>query len=164
VEEAILNRKFDKTADAQIDVHAGWSHFGLIFKAFYSQGCGCWITPLVLYPFLGGKTDFARDWAHSSFVVELMIEMLVSNGMLLTLHYRSQTMCVGGAEVALSFRLTVRLAVRLTVRLTVPRSCPAPRRPPHRPPLQVRCVKADLWPHRRRGGACGGQEGRHIYV
>eukprot|EP01064_Diplonema_japonicum_P038951 TRINITY_DN9638_c0_g1_i1.p1 TRINITY_DN9638_c0_g1~~TRINITY_DN9638_c0_g1_i1.p1 ORF type:complete len:1224 (+),score=388.39 TRINITY_DN9638_c0_g1_i1:499-4170(+) len=93
-EAAILSNSYKKVTGAAQDLNKASSLHDLVFKVFYTYGCRSWIQSFILYPVLK-RTDAATlgglvsDTSHSS---ELMIEMLVGNGNLLTLHATAQHM------------------------------------------------------------------------
>jgi ABC-type uncharacterized transport system fused permease/ATPase subunit len=93
----ILLRQFAKKEAATSERDLAVSKFGLVFKLAYTYGCRSWITSFMMLPVLRAKASTAvgtmgSEIAQIQFSWQLMIEMLVANGNLLTLHATAQHM------------------------------------------------------------------------
>jgi len=84
----ILEGLHDKVHTATVGLHRGTSLFGLIFKIAYSFGCRTWLTCFVMLPppIAVAVADIPAFYATTRFSLQVMLEMLVANGNLLTLH------------------------------------------------------------------------------
>jgi ABC-type uncharacterized transport system fused permease/ATPase subunit len=88
-EEEIVNQNLEKVTAATNGVHEGNSKFDLIFKLFYTYGCRSWMTTFMMVPILTSGAQVgavAGEVAAMRYSWHMMIEMLVANGNLLTMH------------------------------------------------------------------------------
>jgi len=97
-EEDIVDKKFCDVVKAGRDVHTAFGKFQLIFKLFYVCGSRTWMAAMVMLPgllnkakLLTGSTTTA-EVAGVQYTMTLMLEMLIANGKLLTMHAQSQHM------------------------------------------------------------------------
>ena len=88
-EKAILAKSYSKVTGTTLDLHKGNSKHELVFKVAYVYGCKSWIQSFVLYPILqaaGNASDNVGALVGFKNSVEIMTEMLIGNGDILTLH------------------------------------------------------------------------------
>jgi ATP-binding cassette subfamily D (ALD) protein 3 len=92
-----VNAQFDQAHDKATELAWVSSRFGFIFKLAYIYSARAWLLAFVMLPFVS-RTGVASAAAVSADVAavrttwQLVIEMLVANGRLLTLHAMSQHM------------------------------------------------------------------------
>lgn len=94
-EREILKEKFQKVEGATLSLHRGLSKFGLIFKLAYTYGCRGWLTSFMMLPLLNSMRapeSMATELSTMKHTWQVMIEMLVANGNLLTLHAQATHM------------------------------------------------------------------------
>jgi ABC-type uncharacterized transport system fused permease/ATPase subunit len=101
-EHEICRDKFGGVSDAATELFKCMSKFGLIFKVAYSYGCRSWIATSVMLPLVlsGGPVGdgaaamgrLGGEVGQVRYGMDIMVEMLVANGTILTLHYVSQQM------------------------------------------------------------------------
>lgn len=90
-EKVILNNLFNGVHEAGNNLSWILSKRGLIFKLAYTYGCRTWIQSFVMLPLLwsaqaGGSEQFSSKYGNMRYSWQMMIEMLVANGNMLTLH------------------------------------------------------------------------------
>eukprot|EP00039_Didymoeca_costata_P000030 m.43872 g.43872 ORF g.43872 m.43872 type:complete len:1317 (-) comp10017_c0_seq2:599-4549(-) len=93
-EKEILQEKFSGVRKAMEDLHLTNSKFGLIFKLFYTYGCRSWMTSFMMLPvlMLAKQGVLADEVSAMRYSWHMMIEMLVANGNILTMHAQAQHM------------------------------------------------------------------------
>eukprot|EP00041_Stephanoeca_diplocostata_P005046 m.55299 g.55299 ORF g.55299 m.55299 type:complete len:1330 (+) comp15539_c0_seq7:165-4154(+) len=93
-EKTILDGLFEKVHAATKDLHNSTSTFGLIFKVAYTYGCRSWLSIFVMLPALydRSKNSMSIRYAATQSTWQVMLEMLVANGNMLTLHATAQHM------------------------------------------------------------------------
>ena len=92
VETAILGEQYEKVSGAAMELHKTVSKREMIVNVAYIYGCRSWIQSFVLLPVLDGVFNSTDALVHYKSSTELMWEMLIANGDLLTLHATGQHM------------------------------------------------------------------------
>ena len=105
-EHAIVNKRFEGVEGAATKLYQALSRFGLIFKVAYTYGCRSWIATAVMIPIIssgstGSGTDrLAAEVGETRYGMDMMVEMLVANGTILTLHYVANQMAGQAGRIA----------------------------------------------------------------
>jgi ABC-type uncharacterized transport system fused permease/ATPase subunit len=105
-EHAIVNKKFEGVEGAATALYEALSKFGLIFKVAYTYGCRSWIATAVMIPIIssgsaGSGTDrLVAEVGETRYGMDMMVEMLVANGTILTLHYVANQMAGQAGRIA----------------------------------------------------------------
>ena len=105
-EHAIVNKKFEGVEGAATKLYQALSRFGLIFKVAYTYGCRSWIATAVMIPIISsgsagsGADRLAAEVGETRYGMDMMVEMLVANGTILTLHYVANQMAGQAGRIA----------------------------------------------------------------
>eukprot|EP00009_Paramoeba_aestuarina_P011277 CAMPEP_0201537962 /NCGR_PEP_ID=MMETSP0161_2-20130828/66245_1 /ASSEMBLY_ACC=CAM_ASM_000251 /TAXON_ID=180227 /ORGANISM="Neoparamoeba aestuarina, Strain SoJaBio B1-5/56/2" /LENGTH=453 /DNA_ID=CAMNT_0047944551 /DNA_START=507 /DNA_END=1865 /DNA_ORIENTATION=+ len=96
LEKQILDKKFAGVMKAASELHYTNSLFGLIFKLAYINGSQLWLLPATLLPLLfrqgGAVLNPSQAISHTRYTFQVMLEMLIANGSLLTNHAQTKHM------------------------------------------------------------------------
>ena len=94
LERAIVESKFASVAEAKRSVHRALTKFQVIFKLAYTYGSRTWIGSMVMWPLLtrSSRASVAEEVSELRVVRQIMINMLIANGDMLTLYATAEHM------------------------------------------------------------------------
>eukprot|EP01063_Lacrimia_lanifica_P036441 TRINITY_DN7231_c0_g3_i1.p1 TRINITY_DN7231_c0_g3~~TRINITY_DN7231_c0_g3_i1.p1 ORF type:complete len:1372 (+),score=583.24 TRINITY_DN7231_c0_g3_i1:70-4116(+) len=100
-EQSILSKAYEKVEQSALELNHATSKHELVFKVAYVYGCRSWVRSFMLAPILNGNAGNSTVDALVGVreASEIMMEMLIGNGNLLTLHATALHMRPNCAQV-----------------------------------------------------------------